>query len=89
MGQVARSTIENSDAGNDAVLGFIPESMSDLEVSGQLLGRTRVVKDMHERKAAMAEAADAFIALPGGCAPLHWHCLSSVHARTAQAQWHV
>jgi predicted Rossmann-fold nucleotide-binding protein len=75
MGQLARATLEASRMGDDAVLGFIPNSMVDREVSGQMLGRTNVVKDMHERKAAMAAAADAFVALPGGC--VHAALLSS------------
>jgi uncharacterized protein (TIGR00730 family) len=48
------------------VLGFIPELLAPRETTGELLGETRVVRDMHERKAAMAEHADAFVALPGG-----------------------
>ncbi|WRX33634.1 LOG family - like 10 [Theobroma cacao] len=35
-------------------------------ISGQTVGEVRTVSDMHERKAAMAQEADAFIALPGG-----------------------
>jgi uncharacterized protein (TIGR00730 family) len=66
MGQVARAVIENSRKGDDAVVAFIPESMADREVSGHMLGRTQIVSDMHERKAAMAAEAEAFIALPGG-----------------------
>jgi uncharacterized protein (TIGR00730 family) len=37
-----------------------------VEVSGASVGEVRVVPDMHARKAAMASASDAFIALPGG-----------------------
>jgi cytokinin riboside 5'-monophosphate phosphoribohydrolase len=70
MGELARSVIRVSSRGPDAVIGFIPARLSDREVSGNLLGRTKVVNDMHERKAAMSEAAEAFIALPGGCAAL-------------------
>jgi hypothetical protein len=36
------------------------------EVVHEKLPDLRVVKDMHERKALMAELADGFIALPGG-----------------------
>eukprot|EP00854_Cymbomonas_tetramitiformis_P012667 gene12668-14975_t len=35
-------------------------------VSGESVGQTILVNDMHERKAAMASAADGFIAMPGG-----------------------
>ncbi|CAK7352906.1 unnamed protein product [Dovyalis caffra] len=48
------------------VLGVIPKALMPLEISGQTVGEVRTVVDMHERKAAMAKEADAFIALPGG-----------------------
>ncbi|KAE8100040.1 hypothetical protein FH972_017973 [Carpinus fangiana] len=48
------------------VLGIIPRALMPLEISGQTVGEVRTVSDMHERKAAMAREADAFIALPGG-----------------------
>lgn len=35
------------------------------QISGETVGDVRVVADMHERKAAMAQEAEAFIALPG------------------------
>ncbi|KAE8664378.1 Cytokinin riboside 5'-monophosphate phosphoribohydrolase LOG8 [Hibiscus syriacus] len=35
-------------------------------ISGETFGEVRTVSDMHERKAAMAREADAFVALPGG-----------------------
>lgn len=34
-------------------------------MSGESVGEVRIVSDMHERKAAMAREAEAFIALPG------------------------
>lgn len=70
MGQVATSVIQHSSMGSDAVIGVIPESMSGEDVSSTMLGQTIVVAGMHERKAAMAREADAFVALPGGCASL-------------------
>ncbi|KAG4931475.1 Cytokinin riboside 5'-monophosphate phosphoribohydrolase LOG8 [Glycine soja] len=48
------------------VLGVIPKALMPLEISGEPVGEVRIVSDMHERKAAMAQEADAFIALPGG-----------------------
>ncbi|XP_061351065.1 cytokinin riboside 5'-monophosphate phosphoribohydrolase LOG8-like isoform X1 [Gastrolobium bilobum] len=48
------------------VLGIIPKALMPLEISGEAVGEVRIVSDMHERKAAMAQEADAFIALPGG-----------------------
>ncbi|XP_027331534.1 cytokinin riboside 5'-monophosphate phosphoribohydrolase LOG8-like isoform X2 [Abrus precatorius] len=47
------------------VLGIIPKALMPLEISGETVGEVKIVSDMHERKAAMAEEADAFIALPG------------------------
>ncbi|CAN1217612.1 Cytokinin riboside 5'-monophosphate phosphoribohydrolase LOG8 [Linum perenne] len=48
------------------VLGVIPKALMPIEISGEPVGEVRTVADMHERKAAMAKEADAFIALPGG-----------------------
>ncbi|OIV97691.1 hypothetical protein TanjilG_12448 [Lupinus angustifolius] len=48
------------------VLGIIPKALMPLEISGATVGEVRIVSDMHERKAAMAQEADAFVALPGG-----------------------
>ncbi|KAL2974302.1 hypothetical protein AAZX31_14G096700 [Glycine max] len=44
----------------------IPKALMPLEISGEPVGEVRIVSDMHEPKAAMAQGADAFIALPGG-----------------------
>ncbi len=52
------------------VIGVIPEHMSDREIAHSGLTRLEVVAGMHERKARMAELADAFIALPGGAGTL-------------------
>ena len=48
------------------VIGVIPKALMDTEVGHEHISELSVVKDMHERKALMAEHADAFIALPGG-----------------------
>ena len=52
------------------VIGVIPEHMSDREIAHGGLTRLEVVAGMHERKARMAELADAFVALPGGAGTL-------------------
>ena len=62
MGAVA----EAAAAGGAPVLGVIPEALCPREISGVTVGDLRVVPDMHTRKRAMFDAADAFIALPGG-----------------------
>ena len=48
------------------VTGVIPTALVEREVGHAGLTRQFIVKDMHERKAMMAERSDAFVALPGG-----------------------
>jgi hypothetical protein len=62
MGVVADAALEN---GGD-VLGVITEALVAKEVMHRGLAHLQVVGTMHERKAAMADAADAFVMLPGG-----------------------
>src|SRR5215472_4951969 len=52
-------------AGGEAI-GVIPQGLLLREVAHQHLTKLYTVKSMHERKALMANLADAFIALPGG-----------------------
>ena len=52
------------------VIGVIPHSIFQKEVAHQNLTELHVVKNMHERKALMAELADGFIAAPGGIGTL-------------------
>jgi uncharacterized protein (TIGR00730 family) len=56
------------------VIGIIPEPLVAKEVAHKGLSDLRVVGSMHERKALMAELADAFIALPGGFGTLEEFC---------------
>lgn len=53
-------------AAGGEVVGIIPEQLVTAELAHRGLTRLEVVQSMHERKARMAELADAFIALPGG-----------------------
>ncbi|KAK3267737.1 hypothetical protein CYMTET_23726 [Cymbomonas tetramitiformis] len=62
MGEISKTV--NGEGGR--VLGVIPVELQPVEVSGESVGQTILVNDMHERKAAMASAADGFIAMPGG-----------------------
>lgn len=50
--------------------GVIPEHLVNRELAHPGLTELFVVKDMHERKAKMAELADGFVALPGGIGTL-------------------
>ncbi|MEP7125906.1 MAG: TIGR00730 family Rossman fold protein [Byssovorax sp.] len=62
MGAVADAAI----AHGGEVFGVIPEFIAAREIAHLGVTRLVVVPSMHERKAAMAERADAFVALPGG-----------------------
>jgi uncharacterized protein (TIGR00730 family) len=57
-------------AAGGEVVGIIPQALMDREIGNPRLKDLRVVGSMHERKALMAELADAFIALPGGIGTL-------------------
>jgi hypothetical protein len=62
MGEVARAAL----AAGGQVVGVIPQALAAQEIASAEAIELRVVKDMHERKAVMAELSDGFIALPGG-----------------------
>ncbi|MFO1297629.1 MAG: TIGR00730 family Rossman fold protein [Rubrivivax sp.] len=62
MGEVADATL----AAGGTVVGVITEALLQREVGHRGLTELHVVRTMHERKQAMAERADVFIALPGG-----------------------
>ena len=62
MGVLADAVLE---AGGQAI-GVIPQSMVDRELAHTGLSELRIVQTMHQRKALMADLADAFAALPGG-----------------------
>jgi uncharacterized protein (TIGR00730 family) len=66
MGLLANAVLE---AGGH-VIGVIPRALVSREVAHRGLTDLRIVGSMHERKALMAELADAFIALPGGLGTL-------------------
>ncbi|HET7872263.1 MAG TPA: TIGR00730 family Rossman fold protein [Terriglobales bacterium] len=56
------------------VIGVIPDSLLRREVGHRGVSKLHVVETMHERKALMADLADAFIALPGGYGTLEEFC---------------
>lgn len=62
MGTLADAAL----AAGGKVVGVIPESLADREISHPGLTELQVVSTMHERKAAMADLSDGFLALPGG-----------------------
>ena len=61
MGVVADAIL----AAGGLVTGVIPRALAELEIAHDRLSELIVVETMHERKAIMADMADAFIALPG------------------------
>lgn len=66
MGALADAVL----ASGGSVIGVIPRALLLKEVAHPGLTELRVVPSMHERKALMAELADAFVALPGGIGTL-------------------
>ena len=66
MGEIANAVLE----GNGTVVGVITRHLADKEVAHHGVSTLHVVESMHERKAMMAELADAFIAMPGGIGTL-------------------
>jgi len=70
MGVVADTVL----AAGGEVIGVIPEALVAKELAHNGVGDLRVVSSMHERKALMAELADAFVALPGGYGTFEEFC---------------
>src|SRR5690348_8424620 len=62
MGVAAHAVL----AAGGEVVGAIPDVIVDREIGHSGVTELRVVRTMHQRKAAMADSADAFIPLPGG-----------------------
>jgi hypothetical protein len=66
MGTLANATL----AAGGRVTGIIPQFLVDRERANQRVTDMIVTANMHERKWAMFEASDAFVALPGGIGTL-------------------
>ena len=66
MGAVADGML----AANGKVTGIIPKFLDNVEVGHQGVTDLHIIDSMHERKAMMYDAADAFIILPGGLGTL-------------------
>jgi uncharacterized protein (TIGR00730 family) len=62
MGAVADAAL----AGGAEVIGVLPAVLAGKEIAHTGLTSLETVPTMHERKARMAELADAFLVLPGG-----------------------
>ncbi len=57
-------------AAGGEVIGVMPRALADREIAHTGLTDLRIVANMHERKATMAELSDGFVALPGGTGTL-------------------
>lgn len=66
MGLLADSAMRHG----GEVHGVITRALQDKEVGNPHITTLQVVETMHDRKAAMADAADAFVMLPGGLGTL-------------------
>ncbi|MAQ18492.1 MAG: TIGR00730 family Rossman fold protein [Sandaracinus sp.] len=66
MGAMADAAL----AAGGSVVGILPGALRDRELAHPGLTELIIVDSMHERKAMMAERADAFVALPGGLGTL-------------------
>ncbi|APW40695.1 Rossman fold protein, TIGR00730 family [Rhodoferax koreense] len=62
MGLLADATL----AAGGRVVGVIPKALVEKEWAHRGCTELHIVDNMHQRKAMMAERADAFLALPGG-----------------------
>jgi len=62
IGTLAEAVLEE----NGKVVGVIPQALVERELAHHGVSELIIVQSMHERKAKMAEFADAFIAMPGG-----------------------
>ena len=66
MGALAEGVL----AASGEIVGVMPRHLVEREVAHRGLTRLHTVSSMHERKAMLAEMADAFVALPGGLGTL-------------------
>lgn len=70
MGETARTALELG----VPVTGIIPTFLINQETPVEDLSELKVVADMHERKAKMAELSDLFVVLPGGIGTMEEAC---------------
>ena len=70
MGETARTALKLG----VPVTGIIPDFLINQETPVEDLSELKVVADMHERKAKMAELSDLFVVLPGGIGTMEEAC---------------
>lgn len=66
MGAVADGCLDAT----GQVIGVMPHALAEREIAHTGLTELILTKDMHDRRAIMAERADALIVLPGGSGTL-------------------
>lgn len=66
MGAMANAAIAN----NGYIIGVMPEHLANQELAHKELSEIHLVDSMHVRKKMMADLADAYVAMPGGCGTL-------------------
>ena len=70
MGETARTALKLG----VPVTGIIPTFLINQETPVEDLSELKVVADMHERKAKMAELSDLFVVMPGGIGTMEEAC---------------
>lgn len=70
MGETARTALKLG----VPVTGIIPTFLINQETPVEDLSELKVVADMHERKAKMADLSDLFVVLPGGIGTMEEAC---------------
>jgi uncharacterized protein (TIGR00730 family) len=64
------ATADAALAAGGKVIGVLPRSLVGKEIAHEGLTELRIVETMHERKATMADLAEAVVAMPGGLGTL-------------------
>ncbi|MEQ1541429.1 MAG: TIGR00730 family Rossman fold protein [Novosphingobium sp.] len=74
MGALASGAL----AAGGEVIGVIPEALVSGEVANHDCTELRVVRNMHERKAAFTDLSDGFLTIPGGVGTMDelWEAVS-------------
>lgn len=82
MGTIADATL----AAGEEVIGVMPKSLEEKEISHEGLTELHIVESMHERKKMMMDLADGFIVFPGGIGTMEeffevftWNMMGILH----------
>lgn len=82
MGAIADATL----ASGGEVIGVMPKSLEEKEISHEGLTELHIVESMHDRKKMMMDLADGFIVFPGGIGTMEeffevftWNMIGILH----------